>query len=391
MTAPLLLDLSHTSHTRARTGVQRVTRTLWRESGAAAQAVTWDPFADCWRPLATWEQANLRADSPAAKRSASWPLVARWRGRLRRTARRAASPAPAGSALIVPEIFSAAIASALPGLFAAVTGPRVAIFHDAIALKYPEFSAPATVTRFPSYLQELLRFDGVAAVSEDSRASLVDYWRWLGAVAPPPVTAIPLGLDQPNPRPGVAAPASVVPVVLSVGSLEGRKNHVALLSACEELWRAGRNFQLRLIGMAHGETGRPALEQIAALQREGRPVRYEGPVSEQALEEAYAEATFTVYPSLMEGYGLPVAESLVRGKPCICSAGGAVGEIAWGGGCLALDRVDARNLREACDRLLLNPAERHSLSEAARRRHFPSWADYLETMRSWMATLSQRR
>ncbi len=43
MSAPLLLDLSHTSHTRARTGIQRVARSLWRELGTAAQPITFDP------------------------------------------------------------------------------------------------------------------------------------------------------------------------------------------------------------------------------------------------------------------------------------------------------------------------------------------------------------
>jgi glycosyltransferase involved in cell wall biosynthesis len=384
MTAPLLLDLSHTSHTRARTGVQRVARALWRELGAAGQAVTWDPYADSWRPLRNWEQANLQADSPALKRQANWPLSARWGGWLQRAARRVPL---AGSGLIVPELFSPAIAAALPSLFAAVSGPRVAVFHDALALKFPEYAAPETIARFPGYLRELLRFDGIAAVSEDSRAALVDYWRWLGVKSAPPVAALPLGLDPPFPR---TAPATPLPVVLCVSTLEGRKNHLALLEASEQLWRAGSSFQLRLIGIAHRRTGRPALDRIAALQRAGRPLRYDGPVAEPTLETAYAEAAFTVYPSLQEGFGLPVAESLARGKPCICSRRGALGEIARGGGCLALDTVDAASLAGACSRLLSQPDELRALSAAARQRPFPSWGDYTAALRSWMTTLPRR-
>ncbi len=87
MTAPLLLDLSHTCHTRARTGIQRVARALRRELGDGALAVTWDPFARRWRPLAPWEEANLGADRPAARRGARWPLRARWASRLARWGR----------------------------------------------------------------------------------------------------------------------------------------------------------------------------------------------------------------------------------------------------------------------------------------------------------------
>jgi len=384
MTAPLLLDLSHTSHTRARTGVQRVARALDGELNGAIGAITWDPYADCWRPLTPWERDNLRSDSPARKRGADWPLSARWGGWLQRGRRRAP---PAGAALIVPEIFSPAVAAALPRLFAAVTGPRVALFHDALALQYPEYSAPNTVARFPAYLRDLLQFDGIAAVSEDSRAALVDYWRWLGVPSAPPVAALPLGIDRPSAR---AAAAAAPPVILCVSSLEGRKNHLALLAAAESLWQAGQSFQLRLIGLAQPQTGRAALDRIAALQSAGRPLRYDGPVDEAVLEDAYAEAAFTVYPSLREGFGLPVAESLVRGKPCVCSGSRALGEIARAGGCLVLDRVEAPSLAAACARLLGDAGELAALAAAAGRRSFPSWGDYAAALRAWMNSLSRR-
>ncbi|PAW80805.1 MAG: hypothetical protein B9S27_05340, partial [Opitutia bacterium Tous-C8FEB] len=80
MPAPLLLDLSHTCHTRARTGIQRVSRALRRELGAAAQPVTHDPYAGVWRPLARWEEANLTAPGSAGRRGARWPWSARARG-----------------------------------------------------------------------------------------------------------------------------------------------------------------------------------------------------------------------------------------------------------------------------------------------------------------------
>jgi len=245
----LLLDLSHTSHTRARTGIQRVARTLHSALGAEALAVTYDPYLRAWRALEAWEQANLAAESASEKRGAAWPIGARLRGRIRRlispaeqpsllstTVLRAAAEASTKEGLLVPEVFSPAVAAALPALFAATSGPRVAVFHDAIALKFPEFTPPKTVARFPPYLRELLQFDGIAANSEDSRDSLVDYWRWLGAPNPPPVEAIPLGIAGCNVIRDIQPAAKSVPVVLSVGSIEGRKNHLALLEACERLW-----------------------------------------------------------------------------------------------------------------------------------------------------------
>ena len=62
MPAPLLLDLTHTSHTRARTGIQRVARSLHAALGEHAIAITHDPHLGAWRPLQPWENANLSAD-----------------------------------------------------------------------------------------------------------------------------------------------------------------------------------------------------------------------------------------------------------------------------------------------------------------------------------------
>lgn len=390
--APLLLDLSHTSHTRARTGIQRVTRSLHEAFGSRAVGITYDPHRQTWRPLDAWERANLTEPDAGAKRGAQWPLSARLRGRAQRLLRPRSAVLPGNSGVLVPEVFSPAVARALPELFGASRGPRVAVFHDAIALKLPELTATATVARFPAYLVELLRFDGVAAVSEDSRASLVDYWAWLGVAHPPPVRAIPLGvLTQRRLAIGETHPAGNVPTVLSIGSIEGRKNHLALLDACAALWEGGAHFRLHLIGLAHARTGGAALEKIRRLQSGGRPLIYGGPASDAQVDAAYAAATFTVYPSLMEGFGLPVIESLAHGKPCVCSSRGALGESARDGGCLALDHVDAPSIGTAIARLLSHPAELTRLSSEIRARRFRTWVEYADQIATWMDELRTER
>jgi glycosyltransferase involved in cell wall biosynthesis len=401
MRAPVLLDLSHTSHTQARTGVQRVTRSLFRALGNEAVPITHDPYLRAWRALEPWEEANLTTEGAAAKRGARWPLFARLRGRLRRSTGRGQvvasqlTPAAQGSAgLIVPEIFSPAAATAFPTLFNVLHGPRVAVFHDAIALQFPELTPPKTVARFPAYLAELLTFDGIAAVSEDSRDMLVAYWRWLGAPAVPRVTTIGLGMDtQQAPRIAENSPTpsnAKAPVILSVGSIEGRKNHLALLDACESIWAKGARFSLRLIGLAQPQTAARALARIGELQAAGRPLRYDGPVSDAALGTAYADCTFTVYPSIVEGFGLPVLESLAQGRPCICSGRRALGEAARGGGCVMLERVDAVSLAEAISRLITSPGELEKLALEARARRFRSWSDYASDLRAWMQELPVR-
>lgn len=388
----LLLDTTHTSHTRAQTGIQRVTRSLFAELAKTqpTTGVCYDPFLQAWRPLDADELDHLRPEQPATKsRGAKWSLRQRLGGRARRLF--GSQPTlPTATGLICPEIFSPQVAANWSAIFARVRGPRIALFCDAIALQYPELTPPATVARFPAYLQELLQFDGIAAISETSAEILRDYWRWLGVTATPVVQGIPLGRAKCHII-SDTSPVVATPRLLFVSTIEGRKNHLALLDACETLWSEGGEFELELIGLARADTAAAALAKIAALQQAGRPLIYVGSVAEADLHAAYGRCAFTVYPSLIEGFGLPVFESLGYGKPCICSAHGALGEAArGGGGCVALDQVDAVNLAAAIRQLLKNPRELAALAAAARARPIRSWRDYASDLTAWMDTLPRR-
>jgi len=395
----ILFEASHTSHTRAQTGVQRVVRAMYaalnhRES---IEPVCFDPHQSAWRSLQVWEKEALSdtAGAGSAHRSASWPLSVRLAGYAHQIFN-ARSTCPEGRALIVPEIFSAKIARAYPALFQHIRGPRVAVFHDAVALKLPEFTPTKTVARFPAYLHELLAFDGVAAVSEDSRQCLLDFWRWAGVRNAPPVLTIANAIGTKSQltelREIAARPLklSPTPTILSVGSLEGRKNHLALLDACEQLWSQNLTFELRLIGLAHPQTGRAALEKIASLRAAGRPLHYDGPVADATLREAYASCAFTVYPSLFEGFGLPVQESLAHGKPCICSSRGAIGESAAEGGCLSLERLDAASLAGAIRQWLTTPQLLSTATTEANARLFKTWETHADELICWLRELPRR-
>jgi glycosyltransferase involved in cell wall biosynthesis len=386
----ILFDATHTSHTQAQTGIQRVCRSLHAALAARqpVAAICHDPYLGAWRPLTESEQRHLQPGNPAARsRGARWPLHQKLTGHARRLFGTRPGT-PTGTGLVCPELFSPAVGANLPALLGGVSGARVAVFHDAIGLKLPALTPPGTVRRLPAYLRELLRFDGIAANSADSAACLRDYWTWLGVTDAPPVQAIPLGLDECHLT--GAVPTDAVPRVLCVSTIEGRKNHLALLEACEALWTEGVTFELELIGLGRADTAGGALAKIAALKATGRPLLYEGPADDAALQAAYRRCAFTVYPSLIEGFGLPVLESLQHGKPCVCSGLGALGESARGGGCVTLATVDAPALAAAIRRLLKHPAEVAALAAEARARKFKSWPDYAAELTAWMATLSRR-
>jgi glycosyltransferase involved in cell wall biosynthesis len=101
------------------------------------------------------------------------------------------------------------------------------------------------------------------------------------------------------------------------------------------------------------------------------------------MENAYERCDFTVYPSLMEGFGLPVMESLIRKRPCLCSSKGALGEVSKGGGCLSVEEPSPAELTQALRRLLTEPSLLKKLSNEAAQRQFRSWKHYADTLQTW--------
>jgi glycosyltransferase involved in cell wall biosynthesis len=154
------------------------------------------------------------------------------------------------------------------------------------------------------------------------------------------------------------------PVLLSVSAKRPHKNLARLLDAIAAI-PAGQRPALVLPGYptAH-ET---ELRQRAAALGLSRDVVFLPWVATEALEGLYRLAAGFVFPSLHEGFGLPVLEAMARGVPVACSASGAVGEVA-GRAALTFDPNDTREIRDAIERLLGDEREADRLREAGRAR-----------------------
>ncbi|MGY8718080.1 MAG: glycosyltransferase, partial [Verrucomicrobiia bacterium] len=142
----LLFDLSHTSHSQARTGVQRVTLELRRalKNITSVEDITHDPYRRHWRPLQSWETRTLETVPGTAKRrGAYWPLrkqLRAWIDRNLHTSSTSVSLPKNTSGFLTTEIFTARTGQNLPDLFERLTGPKVAMFHDAISLRMPHLA-----------------------------------------------------------------------------------------------------------------------------------------------------------------------------------------------------------------------------------------------------------
>jgi glycosyltransferase involved in cell wall biosynthesis len=166
-----------------------------------------------------------------------------------------------------------------------------------------------------------------------------------------------------------------LPVVLAVGSHEPRKNHVPVLHAAEHLWRAGIPFHLVFIGGSGWRSDRfHAL--VDRLREAGRPVQVLRNQPEDVLFAAYRLARFMVFPSLAEGFGLPLVEALLSGTPVITSNYGAMAEVAAAGGALTVDPRDTDAIEAAMRLLLTDEVAFARVRDEARALRWKTWDEY---------------
>jgi glycosyltransferase involved in cell wall biosynthesis len=154
------------------------------------------------------------------------------------------------------------------------------------------------------------------------------------------------------------------PVVLSVSARRPHKNLPRLLRAFARL-RAEPAPVLVLPGYST-----PFQDEIKKQSRHLRideRVRFLGWTSDSDLEGLYRAAICFVFPSLAEGFGLPVLEAMQRGVPVACSNASSLPEVA-GDAALYFDPLEEEEIAAAMEELLVTPARRAELAEAGRRQ-----------------------
>lgn len=266
-----------------------------------------------------------------------------------------------------------------------------AIFYDAIPLRFPTITWPQSVVRHPGYMKMLAGFDRVWAISEASRQELLEFWRWQDAPHMPVVEVLPLGADF-NRSPRVTTRQSLGRArLLCIGIVEPRKNQSFLLDVAEQLWRAGVDFDLDIVGRVNPHFGRPIVQRLKKLQRSFPGLRFHEAASDALVAELYASARTTVFPTIAEGCGLPLLESLWMGVPCVASDLPVLRENADGGGCALLPVNDVAAWQAGLGRILTDNIEHARLTEQAVTRPLPTWAAAAGPLRAALAPGSAPR
>jgi glycosyltransferase involved in cell wall biosynthesis len=381
VTGKVLVDLQHTSQTSFATGIQRVARETARRWAEAheIELVGWSRRFSHLRRLSPAERERaLHGSKIALSNNVDTPVLIPWK-----------------STLVIPELGAEPPRTRAVGSIAEFSCSTVsAIGFDCVPITSAETVAPGMGGAFSLNLAAMAKTDRIAAISESAAAEYSGWRQMLTAagVTGPEISSVVLPVEAPAPTESAKAEARArfaIPahrLILVVGSHEPRKNHLAVLHAAELLWREGHLFNLVFVG-GNSWSGELFTRRLEELRRAGRPVESMAALSDDLLWAAYRIAYFTVFPSLNEGFGLPVAESLASGTPAITSGFGSMAEIAADGGTLLVDPRDDDDVADAMRRLLTDPELRAELASAARSRPHRTWDDYAAEV--WLRLVPQ--
>lgn len=234
--------------------------------------------------------------------------------------------------------------------------PTVVTLHDLAALDHPELHPARAVRQLRTQLQ---RLDQVQIVLTVSHAAADDLHRH--GVPEHKIVVTPNGWTQlPDPVDPPVDPG----FLLAVGDMSPRKNLTTLLTALA----ASRHPSMRLVLVGpRGHHADATLEHAARTGVAGR-VQVLGPVDDAVLAGLYRDAAALCFPSVAEGFGLPVLEALGAGLPVVVSDLPVLREIAGDLG-LFVGATDVGGWMAALDRVVADDALR---AEVAHRG--PGWA-----------------
>lgn len=379
VTGGVVVDVDFPARHAHNTGVQRVVRqtvSRWARSHDIVP-VAWVHGSLSYRRLSAVEHERVVDWAASSRRD--WEHG---------DPEHAAFVVPYRSVVVIPSVPEYNQCGPLAAL-AEYSGNEVVVLgHDAIPVVSADTVPPEETVRYVNFLSVVKRAVRVATVSSAAALEYEGFVRALPAqgLTGPTVEPVPLPVELPDGLEVAKPSSSALPLVLCVGSQEPRKNHLAVLHAAEILWREGLRFRVRFIGGANPWAHQVFDPRVRELVAAGRPVEVLRGVGDDVLVDSYREARFLAFPSLHEGYGLPVAEALAIGLPVLTSQYGSTAQIAEHGGCVLIDPSSDEEILDGMRRLLTSSDLVESLRAEALARPRRTWDDYAREL--WDALIA---
>jgi glycosyltransferase involved in cell wall biosynthesis len=250
--------------------------------------------------------------------------------------------------------------------------PIVVSVHDVSFLEHPDYFAPFRALQLRCTVRRTVKVAArVITPSEFSKRGILSAYR----LDEEKVVVLPNGVAstfRPMPRPPAQAWVRTsfgvrYPFILTVGDLQPRKNHVRLIRAFESLMRVHPQLphQLVIVGKENWRAGtvRAAAKRSSVADR----IHFTGFVSDEGLLRLYGACDLFVYPSLYEGFGLPILEAMACGRAVACSNTSAMPEVA-DSAAIPFDPYSEEQIALAMRDLLLNPELRQRMERLGVQR-----------------------
>ncbi len=395
--APVYVESSHTARVNARTGIQTVVRGLLAglsSQGCAVQPVRWSFKRKCLTLLKPkWEKNLGRPDgqSPwlplsSLRQPGFWPVWFQAAGLKNKTPLHR-HPAHAGNFgggwVILPELIEGSQVRLITK-YARRHGLRVGgIFHDAIPWSHPEMVRHRSREQHADSMRALAELDVVIPVSQHSARDFLAFLESEGRSLPSVKICQLAGEIAGQERETKLHETTEGMVkILCVGTLEPRKSHALVIEALQRASSRlnGLRLEFHVVGAAYPQA--PEIAEAVRIAAAKRPaIVWHQNAGAAELRALYRDCDFTVFGSWIEGFGLPVMESLWFGKPCLCSDKGVMAENAADGGCLMVDVQNVEALAEGMAKLAGQPDFRRELAEQAMRRKLKTWDGYAGEIR----------
>ncbi len=276
-------------------------------------------------------------------------------------------------------------------------GVRVGAYvYDIIPVTHPEFCDEALVTDFSMAICELcVTADFILTISDATRIALTDFITENGGRSIPMMT-VPLAhhltreVDESIEWPEQLRRVKGKRYAAYVSTIEGRKNHLYVVNIWRRLMAEGVDVPDLVFVGRHGWKIGALTDVLKATNNLDGRLHIAHNLSDGELNAVYANCEFSVFTSFVEGWGLPVGESLFHGRPCIASNTSSIPEV---GGDL-VDYVDPFNITQGINifrHMITDKRYLGSRAESIRNKFVPrTWndvgADFLEKIKIYQAT-----
>jgi glycosyltransferase involved in cell wall biosynthesis len=257
-----------------------------------------------------------------------------------------------------------------------------------------DIGSEANRLKFALYAQALVNTDLLLPVSRTS-GKLLSEWlvangnlpQQLPLLAPVPLAEEVSGQERKVPLHPLTAPTTEPVEFVAVGTVCARKNQLTAMTAFNRALarRPDLDLRLHIVGLVDQECS--VLASLLARQSEGKIILH-GRLPDNELARLTERARASVFISLAEGFGLPVAESLWQGKPCICSNLGSIAEVAASGGCMLVDPTNVDEVASAFEAVAEDDALYTQLLNEIAARPMRTWADYAQDIVSKLIAIS---